>query len=49
MFESPMLCGIGGLTGCLLMLMFIPAGASAGAPPYEAQIVDATPLMVNEI
>ncbi len=49
MIESLMLCGIGGLTGCLLMLMFVPLVHQRAVRLTKQQIVDATPLMVNEI
>ena len=49
MIELLMLCGIGGLAGCLLMPMFIPLVHQRAVRLTEQQIVDATPLMVNEI
>ena len=49
MIESLMLCGIGGLAGCLLVLMFIPLVHQRAVRLSKQQIVDATPLMVNEI
>ena len=49
MIELLMLCGIGGLAGCLLMLMFIPLVHQRAVRLTKQQIVDATPLMVNEI
>jgi len=49
MIESLMLCGIGGLTGCLLMLMFVPLVHQRAVRLTKQQIVDATPLTVNEI
>ena len=49
MIESLMLCGIGVLAGCLLMLMFIPLVHQRAVRLTKQQIVDATPLTVNEI
>jgi len=49
MIESLMLCGIGVLAGCLLMLMFIPLVHHRAVRLVKQQIVDATPLTVNEI
>ena len=49
MIESLMLCGIGVLAGCLLMLMFIPLVHQRAVRLVKQQIVDATPLTVNEI
>ena len=49
MIDSLMLCGIGVLAGCLLMLMFIPLVHQRAVRLTKQQIVDATPLMVNEI
>ncbi len=49
MIESLMLCGIGVLAGCLLMLMFIPLVHRRAVRLTKQQLVDATPLMVNEI
>ncbi len=49
MIESLMLCGIGVLAGCLLMLMFIPLVHRRAVRLTKQQIVDATPLTVNEI
>jgi len=49
MIQSLMLCGIGVLAGCLLMLMFIPLVHERAVRITKRQIVDATPLTVNEI
>ncbi len=49
MIESLMLCGIGVLAGCLLVLMFIPLVHQRAVRLTKQQLVDATPLMVNEI
>jgi hypothetical protein len=49
MIESLMLCGIGVLAGCLLMLMFIPLVHQRAVRLTKQQIVDATPLMVKQI
>jgi len=49
MIDSLMLCGIGVLAGCLLMLMFIPLVHQRAVRLTKQQLVDATPLMVNEI
>ena len=49
MIEWLMLCGIGVLAGCLLVLMFIPLVHQRAVRLTKQQIVDATPLMVNEI
>ncbi len=49
MIESLMLCGIGVLAGCLLMLMFIPLVHQRAVRITKRQIADATPMMVNEI
>ncbi len=49
MIETLMLCGIGVLAGCLLMLMFIPLVHERAVRLTRQQIVDATPLTVNEI
>ena len=49
MIESIMLCGIGVLAGCLLMLMFIPLVHERAVRITKQQIVDATLMTVNEI
>ena len=49
MIQSLMVCGIGVLAGCLLMLMFIPLVHQRAVRLTKQQIVDATPLTVNEI
>ncbi len=49
MIDSLMLCSIGVLAGSLLMLMFIPLVHQRAVRLTKQQIVDATPLMVNEI
>lgn len=49
MIESLMLCGIGVLVGCLLMLMFIPLVHERAVRLTKQQMVEATPMTVNEI
>lgn len=49
MIESVMVCGIGLLAGCLLMLAFFPAIHSRAVRITQRRIVDATPLAINEI
>lgn len=49
MIESVMLCGIGLLAGCLLMLAFFPAIHSRAVRLTQRRIVEATPLAINEI
>lgn len=49
MIESAMLCGIGTLAGCLLMLMFFPLIHGRAVRITRRHIVDATPLEINEI
>ncbi len=49
MIEWLMLCGIGMLAGCLLTLMFIPLVHERAVRITKQQMVDATPMMVNEI
>jgi len=49
MIESIMLCGIGVLAGCLLMLIFVPAVHSRAVRMTRQHIVEATPLAFSEI
>jgi hypothetical protein len=49
MIESMMLCGIGALAGCLLMLMFSPVIHERAVRITKRHIVDATPMAINEI
>ncbi|MGA8651468.1 MAG: hypothetical protein WB677_12740 [Xanthobacteraceae bacterium] len=49
MIESLMLCGIGLLAGCLLMLLFFPAVHQRAVRLTRQQLVDATPLTAKEI
>jgi hypothetical protein len=49
MIESGMLCVIGVLAGCLLMLMFFPLIHARAVRITKRHIVDATPLAINEI
>jgi hypothetical protein len=49
MIESMMLCGIGALAGCLLMLVFFPLIHERAVRITKRHIVDATPMAVNEI
>ena len=44
MIESLMLCGIGLLAGCLLMLLFFPAVHQRAVRLTRRDLVDATPL-----
>ena len=46
MIESLMLCGIGPLAGCLLMLLFFPAVHQRAV---RLTLIDATPLTAKEI
>jgi hypothetical protein len=49
MIESFMLCGIGLLAGCLLMLTLMPFVHHRAVRLTRRDIVDATPLAINEI
>jgi hypothetical protein len=49
MIQSVMLCGIGLLAGCLLMLMFLPLVHERAVRLTKRQLVDATPMIANEI
>ena len=49
MIESLMLCGIGLLAGCLLMLLFFPAVHRRAVRLTRRDLVDATPLTAKEI
>ncbi len=49
MIQSVMLCGIGVLGGCLLMLVFFPLVHERAVRLTKRQIADATPMTRNEI
>ena len=49
MIELLMLCGIGLLAGCLLMLFFFPAVHQRAVRLTRRDLVDATPLTAKEI
>jgi len=49
MIESLMLCGVGLLAGCLLMLMFVPLIHRRAVRLTTRNVVEAMPLAVNEI
>lgn len=49
MIESLMLCAIGLLAGCLLMLAFFPLVHKRAVRLTKRDIVEATPLAINEI
>jgi len=49
MIESLMLCGIGLLAGCLLMLLFFPAVHRRAVRLTRRDLIDATPLTAKEI
>jgi hypothetical protein len=49
MIESLMLCGIGLLGGCLLMLFFFSVVHERAARLTKKRLVEATPLTVSEI
>ncbi len=49
MIESLMLCAIGLLGGCLLMLFFLPVVHERAVRLTKKRLVEATPLTVNEI
>ena len=44
MIESLMLCGIGLLAGCLLMLLFFPAVHQRAVRLTRRDLIDAAPL-----
>lgn len=49
MIESFMLCGIGLLAGCLLMLALFPLIHERAVRLTKRDIVEATPLAINQI
>ncbi len=49
MIESMMLCGIGLLAGCLLMLVFFPLVHERAVRLTKRQLVNAAPMAANEI
>jgi hypothetical protein len=49
MVQSLMLCGIGLLAGCLLMLAFFPVVHRRAAAATRRELFDAKPLTANEI
>lgn len=49
MIQSVMLCGIGLLGGCLLMLPFFPLIHERAVRLTKQQLADTTPMTVNEI
>lgn len=49
MIQSLMLCGIGLLAGCLLMVIFFPLVHARAVRITKQQLVDAAPMAVNEI
>ena len=49
MIEPLMLCGIGLLAGCVLMLLFFPAVHQRAVRLTRRDLVDATPLTAKEI
>jgi hypothetical protein len=49
MIESLMLCGIGLLGGCLLMLIFFPIVHERAVRLTQQNLVEATPMAINEI
>jgi hypothetical protein len=49
MIESLMLCGIGLLAGCVLMLLFFPAVHARAVRLTRRQLLDAKPLTAGEI
>jgi hypothetical protein len=49
MIQSIMLCGIGLLAGCLLMLMFFPLIHGRAVRITKRHVADATPMAINEI
>jgi hypothetical protein len=49
MVESLMVCGIGLLAGCFLMLLFFPAVHQRAVRLTRRDLIDATPLTAKEI
>jgi hypothetical protein len=49
MIQSIMLCGIGVLAGCLLMLTFLPLIHGRAVRITRRHVAEATPMKVNEI
>ena len=49
MIESLMLCGIGLLAGCLLMLVLFPAVHGRAVRLTRRDLIDATPLTAKEM
>jgi hypothetical protein len=49
MIESLMLCGVGLLAGCLLMLMFVPLIHRRAVRLTTRDVVEAMPLAASEI
>jgi hypothetical protein len=49
MIESLMLCGIGLLAGCLLMLLFFPAVHQRAVRLTRRDLIDAAPLTAKEM
>jgi hypothetical protein len=49
MIESLMLCGIGLLAGCALMLLFVPLVHARAVRLTRRQLMDAKPLTTSEI
>jgi hypothetical protein len=49
MIEWIMLCGIGLLAGCLLMLAFFPLIHARAVRVTKRHLVEATPMAINEI
>src|SRR5208282_4615033 len=49
MIQTIMLCGIGALAGCLLMLMFLPLVHRRAIRIATQQVVEAVPLAINEM
>jgi len=49
MIQALMLCGIGMLAGCLLMLMFFPLIHQRAVRITRQHVVEAVPLAINEI
>lgn len=49
MIESLMLCGVGLLAGCLVMLMFVPLVHRRAVRLTKRDVVEAMPFAANEI
>jgi hypothetical protein len=49
MIDAVMLCGIGVLAGCLLMVLFFPLIHDRAVRITKQHVVEATPLAINEI